>query len=74
VAWRQVDDQPADLALADRGQLGRDDLEMPVHREGCLRIDLMEAAHGEGAKILPQQRLILDPGQALEHRLIACRR
>ena len=30
MARRQVDDQPPDLAFPHRGQLGGDDLEMPV--------------------------------------------
>jgi hypothetical protein len=33
VARRHVYDQPADLALVHRGELCRDDLDVPVHRE-----------------------------------------
>ena len=36
---RQIDDQPLDLALTHRGQLGGDDLDMPIHRELGLRAD-----------------------------------
>ena len=43
----QVDDQPPDLALAHRGQLGGDDLEMPVHRQLGLRVEVVEAARGK---------------------------
>jgi hypothetical protein len=36
---RFIDDQPSDLALTHRGQLGGDDLDMPIHRELGLRAD-----------------------------------
>ena len=32
MTWWQIDDQPSDLALAHRGQLGGDDLEVPVYQ------------------------------------------
>jgi hypothetical protein len=62
VAGRQVDDQPPDLALPYGGQLGGDDLEVPVHRQLGLRVQSVEAARGEGREILPQQDLVLGPG------------
>jgi len=40
MARRQVDDQSSDLALAHLGQLGGDDLEMPVWRKRRLRVEL----------------------------------
>src|SRR5215468_3188765 len=56
---RQVDDQPADLAFPHRGQLRGDDLEMPVHRELSLWIEILEAASCEGHEVVPQQDVIL---------------
>ena len=55
------------LPSPHRGQLGGDDLEMPVHRQLGLRVEVVEAARGEGAEVLPQQDLVLGPGQVLDH-------
>ena len=55
----QVDDQPPDLAFPHRGQLGGDDLEMPVHRQLDLRVEVLEAARGEADEVLPQQDPVL---------------
>src|SRR5690348_9297435 len=38
MARRQIDDQPADLALADLSELGGDDLDVPVRQERRLRV------------------------------------
>jgi len=62
VPGRQVDDQPADLALPHLHQLGGDDLEMPVQRELGLRVQIGKAAPREGGKVLPQQNLIFSSG------------
>ena len=67
----QVDDQPPDLAFPHRGQLGGDDLEMPVHRQLGLRVELLEAARGEGGEVVPQQDLVLGRGEVLEHHFSA---
>jgi hypothetical protein len=56
----EVDDQPADPALAHRGQLGGDDLQMPIDCQAGLRVEVLEAASGEGAKSVPQQDVVLD--------------
>src|SRR5689334_8563307 len=65
----EVDDQSTDLAFANRGQLGRDNVEMPVDRELGLRIEVMKATPRETAEILPQQGVVLGQGQVLGHRL-----
>src|SRR6201984_2183387 len=67
MARRQIDDQSSDLALAHRGQLGGNDLEMPVHRQVGLRVESVKAAHREGREIVPQQDLVLSPGEVREH-------
>ena len=67
VAWRQVDDQSPDLSFAHRGQFRSDDLEVPAQRKLGLRIEVVEAAQGEVEEILPQQRVVLGPGQLLDH-------
>jgi hypothetical protein len=59
----QVDDQPPDLALPHFGQLGDDDLEVPVHRQAGLRVEILEAAPGEGCQVVVQQELVLRLGQ-----------
>jgi hypothetical protein len=53
MARRQVDDQAPDLALAYRGKLGGDDLDVPVHPQLGLRVELIKAARGEGGEVLP---------------------
>src|SRR5215472_2345113 len=55
MARRQADDQPPDMPLAHRGQLGRDELEMPVRRKRSARVQLTESASGKARKIVPQQ-------------------
>src|SRR3984893_7624573 len=67
----QVDDQPPDLAFPHGGQLGGDDLEMPVHRQLGLRIEVLETAHGEADEVLPQQDLVLGRSEVLEHHFSA---
>ena len=76
---RQVDDQSADLAFAYGGQLGGDDFEVPVHRQGGLRVEILEAASGESREVMPQQELVLGSGQGfephgspLENRNLSC--
>src|SRR5207249_888375 len=71
MAWRQVDDQPPDLAFPHRGQLGGDDLEMPVHCQLGLRVEVLEAPSGEGGEVVPQQSPVLGLGQLLEHHVPA---
>ena len=58
MARRQVDDQPTDLAFPHRGQLGGDDLEMPVVSERRLRIELGKAALREKPEIRPKDRIV----------------
>ena len=81
MAGRQVDDQPPDLALPHRGELGGDDLEMPVHRQLGLRVEVLEAARGKGGEVVPQQELVLCPrqdvhcsGSPIEKRALICSR
>ena len=40
MAGGPIDDQSWDFAVADRGQLCGDDLDVPVHRELGLRVEL----------------------------------
>jgi hypothetical protein len=68
VPRRQIDDQPPDPAATHLHQLGGDDLDMPVHRQLGLRIELMETARDEGREVLSQQGLVLGPRQMLNHR------
>ena len=58
---QQVDDQSPDLAVAHRGQLRRDDFDMPVHRELGPRAELVETALREAGEIEPQQCVVLGP-------------
>src|SRR5215471_14061999 len=67
MARRQVDNKPPDPAFPDRGQLGGDDFEMPVHRQAGLRVEILKAASGESRQVVPQQDLVLGPGQVLKH-------
>jgi acyl carrier protein len=60
-------DQPLDLTLPHRGQLGPDNLEMPVDRELGLRVEVLETARGEPDEVPPQQDLVLGRGEVLEH-------
>ena len=59
---RQVDDQPADLALSHSGEFGGNDLEVPVHRQLGLRVEVVKAAHRESRKIMAKQDLVLCQG------------
>src|SRR5690349_15996002 len=65
----EVDDQPSDPAFPHRGQLGGDDLEMPIDRELSLRVEVMKATRRETAEILPQQGVVLGQGKVVDHRL-----
>ena len=65
VARRHIDDQPPDLALVHRSELGRHHLDVPVHRERHERVELAETALREGGEIEPQLRVLLAPGQRL---------
>jgi len=74
VARWQIDDEAADLALLHRGQRGGDDLEMPIHCQLGLRIELVEAARNKGGEVVPQHGLVLGARQVLNHRiLVFCR-
>jgi hypothetical protein len=68
MAGGQVDDQPSDPALPHGGQLAGDDLEVPVHRELGLRVEIVEAARGKGGEILPQHGLVLGTCRVADHR------
>ena len=58
MAWWQVDDQSPDLALAHLGQLGGDDLEMPVWRKRRLRVELGKTALSEETQVRPKDRIV----------------
>jgi hypothetical protein len=58
VTRRQVDDQPADLALVHCCQLCGDDPDMPVCREIAARVEFVEAPLGKPGEIGLQQRLV----------------
>ena len=71
---RQVDDQSPGLALANRGQRGSNDLDMPIERQLDVRIEILEAARDEGGEILPQQGLVLGGRQVVNHQTpVFCR-
>jgi len=67
MAWRQVDDQPADLAFERCGQFRGDDLEMPAEQKPSLRVELGKRAPCEAREIAPQQIVITSPGHRLVH-------
>jgi hypothetical protein len=50
---REVDDEPADLALAARLKFGRQHLDVPTQQEFRLWIELPKATLNEDAEILP---------------------
>ena len=66
MAGRQVDNQPTDPALTHRGKLGGDDLDVPVHQECRLRVELVETALGKKPEVRAQDRLIFG-GRKLAH-------
>ena len=62
-----------ELADKHRRQFGGNDLDMPIHREVGLRIEVVKAAPGEGGEILSQQGLVFGMCQLLNHRsLFSC--
>ena len=52
-------------AFPHGGQLGRDQFEVPIHRQADLWVELLEAAAREGRQVAPQQEVILGLGQPL---------
>jgi hypothetical protein len=54
VARRRVDDQPPDMAIADRFQFRGDDLVMPAQRELGPRVEFAETVLHEAGKISPE--------------------
>jgi hypothetical protein len=81
MARRQVDNQPLDPAFPHGVQLGGDDLEVPVHRQAGLRVEILEAASGEGRQVAVQQELVLrlcqefhGSGFPIEKRALICSR
>ena len=65
VPRRHIDDQPPDLAPVHRGQLCRDDFDVPVHRQRHERVELAKALLREGGKIQPPLRVLFALGQRL---------
>ena len=65
IARRHIDNQPADFARTHCGQLCRDDLDVPVHRERHERVERAKTALREGSEIQPQLGLLLAPGERL---------
>jgi hypothetical protein len=78
MARRQVDEQPADAARAHRDELGRDQLDMPVHREQGARIELAKGAPREAEESRRSSTSRLESGslraqsleQVLDHLLV----
>ena len=66
MARRQINDQPLDFAVPYRGQLGADHIDVPVHRECRLRIELRETALSKKRQSRPQDRIIFG-GQQVSH-------
>jgi hypothetical protein len=58
---RQIDDEATDPAFAHRGELIGDDVEVPVHRQLCLWVEVTEAAPGKSAEVPAQKHLALGP-------------
>src|SRR5437868_14728473 len=63
----QVDDQPLDLALGDRGKLGRDHLDVPVWQKRRLRVEVAETALGEITEIGSQDRVVFAGRKIFDH-------
>src|SRR5262249_57181817 len=63
----QVDDQPLDLALGDRGELGRDHLDVPVWQKRRLRVELIKTALGEITEIGSQDRVVFAGRKVFDH-------
>src|SRR6516165_11453057 len=70
--WRQVDDQSPYLAPPHLHQFGGDDLEVPVHRQIGLWVELLEAARREPREVAPQQDLVLSSGQSSHDHFSDC--
>ena len=58
MARRQVDDQPSDPAFTNRGQIGGDDIEVPVCRKRRLGIELGKTALSEKPEVRPKDRVV----------------
>src|SRR5271155_1957354 len=69
MAGRQIDDQPPDLSFSHGGQLGGDDFEVSVCCQAGVRVEVLEAAPGEGGEVVSQQDLVLGRGQVIEHHV-----
>src|SRR5215470_14751455 len=63
----QVDDLPPDLALGDRGELGRDHLDVPVWQKRRLRVELIKTALGEITEIGSQDRVVFAGRKVFDH-------
>src|SRR6516164_159828 len=63
----QVDDQPLDLALGDRGELGRDHLDVPVWQKRRLWVEFAETALGEITEIGSQDRVVFARRKVFDH-------
>jgi hypothetical protein len=50
---RDVDDEPANFTLSHCVELSGHHLNVPIHMEVSLRIELIEAALDEGTKVIP---------------------
>ena len=56
MARRQVDEQPADPAVVHGRELGRDQLDIPVHRKERARVELAEGTHGKARDVMVRRR------------------
>jgi hypothetical protein len=56
-----------DLTLPYRGQLGGDHVDVPVHRESRLRIELSKTALSKKRQIRPQDRMIFGEEKVFYH-------
>src|SRR5215831_11299726 len=63
----QVDDQPLDLALGDRGELGRDHLDVPVWQKRRLRVELTKTALSEITEIGSQDHVVFARRKVFDH-------
>jgi hypothetical protein len=67
MAGWQIDDQPPDLALPYRRQLGGNHVDVPVHRKCRLRIELGKTALSKKGQIRPQDCVVFGEQKVFHH-------
>jgi hypothetical protein len=59
MARRQIDEQPADPAVVHGRELGRDQLDVPVHRKERARVQLAKGAQCETRQVVHEKHRAL---------------